>query len=787
MSSTIVDPAFKVIPTQQTFFLVWRIEKLQVIPVPEEQYGTFYNGDSYIIISGTDGKEVGGVSRMKPREVKEGTLEIHIHFWLGSKTSQDEAAVAAYKTVELDDHLGGFPIQHREVEGHESKRFLAYFRRGLTILEGGVASGLNHVEKANKPRLFHVKGKRIPIVREVTPISWSSMNHGDVFILDSVVKVFLWNGNKANYMEKIQGAKIGQQLRSQHGPECNGLVIMEDGSERESTSADEIVEFEKYLPLADKQDSLGDEQSISDQQVEEKIEKGSLKLYKVSDESGSLKITLINSSPLAKDDLDSQDCFIIDNGTDGIWVWIGKGASAKERIESMRNAQGFIVKKGYPHHICVTRIIDGGEPIEFKCLFKSWKESNSTVGLGKTYSAGGKVVTLKDLEKLMPKNKLDVRKLYDNPSLAAETQMLDDGSGEKDIYRISSFDRVPVDPADYGNFYSGDCYIIVYTSVPGSGSRPVNVIYYWIGNESSVNERGTAAVMTVQLDDERFGGAAVQVRVVEGKEPPHFTALFAGKMIIYKGNAKSGGRSEKGSTVDPTKEKCILQVRGTNKYVNRAVEVDCEARSLNSNDVFILFTSSTIYIWAGKGSTGDEREMARICAKRVEDGREVILVSEGQEKSDFWEAIGGQQPYSQEKGLELSEPVHPIRLFQCSNSKGYFYVDEIVDFNQSDLIEEDVMLLDTWDTILVWIGSKSNPLERERTIEMVEEYLKADPSERDLETPIIIVKQGSEPPNFTGFFGSWDRNYWSSLATSNPNVSFDQTNFNEMTSTGISN
>lgn len=111
-------------------------------------------------------------------------------------------------------------------------------------------------------------------------------------------------------------------------------------------------------------------------------------------------------------------------------------------------------------------------------------------------------------------------------------------------------------------------------------------------------------------------------------------------------------------------------------------------------------------------------------------------------------------------------------------------MDEIVDFNQSDLIEEDVMLLDTWDTILVWIGSKSNPLERERTIEMVEEYLKADPSERDLETPIIIVKQGSEPPNFTGFFGSWDRNYWSSLATSNPNVSFDQTNFNEMTSTG---
>ena len=83
---------------------------------------------------------------MRRQRPKSSALEWDIYFWLGKDSTVDEQGVAAFKTVELDEMLGGGPVQHREVQHHESAQFLQLWR-SIEYLDGGVSSGFKKVER----------------------------------------------------------------------------------------------------------------------------------------------------------------------------------------------------------------------------------------------------------------------------------------------------------------------------------------------------------------------------------------------------------------------------------------------------------------------------------------------------------------------------------------------------------------------------------------------------------------------------------------------------------------
>lgn len=327
---------------------IWRIENFEVVPQEKNTYGSFFAGDSYIVlntIEGSDGQ----------------VIAWDIHFWIGKDSTHDEVGTAAFKAVELDDYLNGKPTQHREVQGHESQLFQSYFPHGMRIMEGGVESGFNKIKpKEYKPRLLQLKGRKCVRLVEV-PLDAKSINSGDVFILDLGLLLIQFNGKKSSGHERVKAAEV-----------CRAL-------DDERSSIPEVVVFEEYRPAEEwpKEwvELLGSGPYTSAEEGGDDLEfeKGSniRVLYRLSDASGTLEMTKIaEGADVTKDKLDGDDVFILDVGNE-VFTWIGLGTTRQERKMAMTHAVEYLEKNGRDTTIPITVTMQGAESKYFYSFFSS--------------------------------------------------------------------------------------------------------------------------------------------------------------------------------------------------------------------------------------------------------------------------------------------------------------------------------------------------------------------------------------------------------------------------------
>ncbi|XP_042339658.1 scinderin like a isoform X2 [Plectropomus leopardus] len=656
---------------------VWRIEQMELTPVPPQLHGQFYTGDSYLVLHTTSG------------------FSYNVHVWFGKETSQDERGSAAIYMVQLDDRLNGKAVQHTEHQDHESKSFMGYFKRtGVTYKKGGVASGFSHVvtNDMNVKRLLHVKGRRMIRATEVD-MSWSGFNNGDCFIIDFGKTIYNWAGSQSNHFERLKANEVAKAIRDNERNGRSTVEMIDEGSEPEEVIG--VLGPKPDLPPASC-DHIADVKS-----------KNEASLFLISDASGSMETTLVaEKTPFKQDMLSSSECYILDNkGDEKIFVWKGQDANEEERKVALCTAEKFIEIRSYSPNTQINILPQWGETSLFKQFFLDWMDKDETVGLGEVHT----INKIAKVEKIP----FDVSKLHDK-TMAAQHGMVDDGSGKVQIWRVEGNDKKPVDPQTYGQFYGGDCYLVQYSY--NDGGREKHIIYIWQGQKCSSDELGASAILAIELDDSSLGGAATQVRVTQGQEPNHLMSLFNGKpLMVYL-----GGTSRKSDDKDeePANTR-LFHIRQGSTGATRAVEVEPDATSLNTNDVFVLKNGDSMYQWNGKGATSEEKAAAQDVVERISVTQQCTqkcagklkVMNENEESDDFWKALGGKKRYQCNKALRNA--VWQPRLFGCSNKTGTVNVEEVPgDITQADLAPDDVMILDTGEQLFLWNGKDANKEER---------------------------------------------------------------------------